>query len=196
MVLYGVLLGCLIPVADVGWRPLPTGDGMEYLIQLSPKDLEAIQRGEAWLTDIPTSVGEVRAYRITMGAEELDRIYPPPRLPLPTSNMPGEEAPPRALQPDPGVKPLPEKQAVHTASRPLEQDGEAEKPVVEHDGAAADSTEPSDETPPRPWMLLVATGFALAGSLGGNVYLAWALREAYRRCRQLSEVAGPSRLLA
>ena len=192
MVLHGMLLGCLVLAADVGWRPLSSGDGMEYLIQLSPKDLEAIRSGEAWMTDIPAAVGDVRAYRITVGTEALPRIDPPPSLPSLGADHPA----PHPIRPEPGAKPLPEKQAVHMTPRPLEDGSLAENGTADGDGSPLESAGQDAATPRRPWMLLVGTALALAGSLGGNAYLAWALREAYQRCRRMSEATGGPRSLA
>ncbi len=183
MVLHSLLLGGLLLGADVGWQPLPDGEGMEYLIQLSPQDIEAMKLGEAWMTDIPASVRNVRAYRITIGNERLQRIAPAPALPP-------EDELPRAVHPapdalEPGREPLllPERQAVHMTPRPGD-----EEPATGPDGVpAADQSVETSETPPRPWMLLVGTALALAGSLGGNAYLLWGLKEAHRRYRALAD---------
>ncbi len=196
MVLHSLMLGCLVLAADVGWRPLPSGGGMEYLIQLSAKDLEAIRSGEAWMTDIPPSVGEVRAYRITMGTGTLPRVDPPPSLPSLAADAPADQPAPHPIRPEPGAKPLPEKQAVHMSPRPGEEGGSIENGAADGDGSSLESAGQDEATPRRPWMLLVGTALALAGSLGGNAYLAWALREAYQRCRRMSEATGGPRALA
>jgi len=81
MAMHGLWMCGFLLAVEVGWQPLPEGDGMEYLIQLSPKDLEAMQLGEPWRTDIPPSVGNVRSYRISVGTESLPRVAPPPSLP-------------------------------------------------------------------------------------------------------------------
>jgi hypothetical protein len=195
-----MLLGCLVLGADVGWRPLSSGDGMEYLIQLSPKDLEAIRSGEAWMTDIPAAVGDVRAYRITVGTEALPRIDPPPSLPSLAADSPDDQPDgqpaPHPIRPEPGAKPLPEQQAVHMTPRPVEDDASSGNGTAAGDGSSPDSAGQDEATPERPWMLLVGTALALAGSLGGNAYLLWALREAYQRCRRMSEATGAPDALA
>ena len=181
MVLHSLMLGGLLLGVDVGWQPLPDGEGMEYLIQLSPKDLEAMKLGEPWMTDIPPSVGDVRAYRITVGSESLPRVAPPPSLPSEPSETAAEQPAPRPLELAPDTKPVPEQQAVYMTPQPGEA-ADAEKA----------SEKPVEQTPPtseRPWGLLMGTALALAGSLGGNAYLFWALRAAYARCRELSEAA-------
>lgn len=195
MVLHSLMLGGLLLGVDVGWLPLPSGEGMEYLIQLSPNDLEAIRSGEAWMTDIPPSVGEVRAYRITMGTGTLPRIDPPPSLPSLAADVPADQPAPHPIRPEPGAKPLPEQQAVHMTPRPVEDGGSTENGTADGDGSSPDSAGQEEAPPERPWMLLVGTALALAGSLGGNAYLLWALREAYQRCRRMSgATAGPSAL--
>lgn len=184
MVLHSLMLGGLLLGVDVGWAPLPNGGGMEYLIQLSPNDLEAIRSGEAWMTDIPLSVGEVRAYRITMGTGALPRIDPPPSLSLPAADTPADHPAPHPIRPEPAATPLPEQQAVYMTPRP------GENGATDGKATSTDSAEQDEAPLQRPWMLLVGTALALAGSLGGNAYLLWVLREAYQRCRRMSDAAG------
>lgn len=182
MVLQSLLLGGLLLGIDVGWKPLPDGEGMELLIQLSPSAVEAMKLGEPWMTDIPASVGEVRAYRITVGNESLPRIAPPPKLPALSENQPSRLTPLRPIKPKPEEQLLPEQQAVFMTP------GSGEGADLA-DGEETPSTGPvgqNEETHSRPWMLLVGTALALAGSLGGNAYLLWGLREAHRRYQELA----------
>lgn len=185
MVLHSILLGGLLLGADDGWQPLPDGEGMEYLIQLSPQDIEAMKTGEPWRTNIPSSVENVRAYRVTIGNERLERIYPPPTLPPNDELPPAVHPAPEALEPEPGREPqlLPERQAVHMTPKP----GEPEPAADSEPGPAADQPADAEKPPPRPWLLLVGTALALAGSLGGNAYLLWVLRETHQRYRSLAE---------
>ena len=184
MVLQSLLLGGLLLGIDVGWKPLPDGAGMELLIQLSPQDVDAMKLGEPWMTDIPASVGEVRAYRITVGNESLPRIAPPPKLPALSENTPPGLTPLRPIKPEPKPEEhsLPEQQALFMTP------GSGER-VDLADGEETPSTGPvgkNEETQSRPWMLLVGTALALAGSLGGNAYLLWGLREAHHRYQELA----------
>ena len=52
--------------------------------------------------------------------------------------------------------------------------------------SATEQVAKSEDVASRPWMLLVAIALALAGSLSGNAYLFWALREAHHRYRELA----------
>jgi hypothetical protein len=63
---------------DAGWQRLPDG-GMEYIIQLDARAIEALQAGEQLRSDIPTEAGEIKAYCIKLGAETLPRETPPPK---------------------------------------------------------------------------------------------------------------------
>ncbi len=182
MFLHSLLLGGLLLGIDVGWKPLPDGEGMELLIQLSPEDVEAMKLGEPWMTDIPALVGEVRAYRITVGNESLPRIAPPPKLPALPDDKPAGHLAPRPIDPEPGAQPLHEQQAVFMAPR----SGDVETGAPGNETASTDSVAEDEPTPSRPWMLLVGTALALAGSLGGNAYLLWGLREAHRRYQELA----------
>lgn len=63
---------------DAGWQRLPDG-GMEYIIQLDSRAIEALQAGEPLRSDIPAEAGEIKAYRIKFGADKLPRETPPPK---------------------------------------------------------------------------------------------------------------------
>ncbi len=88
-------LACIAAVllgVDVGWQPLPDG-GVEYLIQIEPHMLETLKSGEPIASDIPTKLKDVRAYRITVGTNELPRALPPelPAAELPVLNPPKKD---------------------------------------------------------------------------------------------------------
>ena len=179
MAIHCMLMGLVLGI-DVGWRPLPDGQGTEFLIQLSPDDLDAMTTGEPWMTDIPASVGEVRAYRITVGTGALPRIDPPPKRP-PLEETRADPTPQR-IDPAGEPKPLPEKQAIYMQPGPEQGD-----PARTGEDRFPDGTAPDPEKPAsRPWMLLVGTALALAGSLGGNAYLLWGLHEMHRRYQELA----------
>ncbi len=73
---------------EAGWQRLPDG-GMEYIIQLDARALEALQAGEPLRSDIPDAAGEIKSYCIKLGTEKLPRETP---LPKPESE-PAEEQP-------------------------------------------------------------------------------------------------------
>ncbi len=91
-----VLLGI-----DAGWRPLP-GGGVEYLIQIEPHVLATLESGTPIQSDIPPQVKDVRAYRITVGKEQLPR-----ELPVPDNDSSGETKPTAGNPPaDPWLPPF------------------------------------------------------------------------------------------
>lgn len=176
---------CIALVAggvDVGWERRPEG-GMEYIIQLDPQTLELLRAGEAIQSDIPPAAGEVRSYRIVVGAKQLARETPPagfsvPKLPEPKGQPPTA---PFALPPDPAGKPLP---GCPTAF--VEPADAAPKP--EPKTVAGDQPEQAA----KPWLPLTFTLFGLFASLGANVYLgwiAWELRQRFRAKQALLETA-------
>jgi hypothetical protein len=76
---------------EAGWQRLPDG-GMEYIIQLDARALEALQSGEPLRSDIPDEAGEIKSYCIKLGTEKLPREAPPPK----PEAKPAEEQPPAA----------------------------------------------------------------------------------------------------
>jgi len=78
---------------QVGWQRLPEG-GMQYIIQLDPQTLDALRDGQPIQSDIPSDAGEIRSYRIVMGAgmSKPPREAPPP--PAPVTPAPVEPAKP------------------------------------------------------------------------------------------------------
>ena len=162
---------------DVGWQRLPEG-GMEYIIQLDPQTLEVLRKGEPIQSDIPRTAGEVRSYRIIVGAKKQPRETPstPPSIP----KTAGPESPylkqprsvePQTLAPNLGVKPLAERPALFM------------EPEIAP-SAGKPQPKPTPEAPPdkpgKPWLPLTFTLFALFGSLGANAYLGWIAWDARR----------------
>jgi len=187
------VVACLATVVvgiDAGWRPLPEG-GVEYLIQIEPHMLESLSSGElneVISSHLPPRVQDVRAFRISVGNEELPRLLPEPRLPDPGLATPSAE--PRSFSPEPDDKPIEAQQANFenvTEANPTE--------TAEPDEESAE--EPADPAPEesendRPWLALTLTVCALATSLGGNIYLGMLTRDARRRCRTLLGSASSS----
>ncbi len=64
---------------DVGWQPL-AGGGFEYIIQISPDDLEALKGGQDIVSEIPPELVGVKRYRITVGTGPVPRIGTPPEV--------------------------------------------------------------------------------------------------------------------
>jgi len=156
---------------DVGWRPLSEG-GVEYLIQIEPNLLETLQPGEAIGSDVPPRlVGQIRAYRITVGTEELPRELPPAGVEMGGDVEPpgpaGGVAEPPGLAPFsalPEAAPSPGIAPPGVAAPPFEQplpeppgdSGEAERPGAPIPGSitprAGEVDEPGGAGPqPRSW---------------------------------------------
>jgi hypothetical protein len=90
---------------DVGWERLP-GGGMEYVIQLDSARIDALRSGLPLGSEIPAAAGEIRAFRIVMGSDQLKRETPLPKLapPLPQPAAPAKPAP---VEPTPPAQPSP-----------------------------------------------------------------------------------------
>ena len=78
---------------DYGWQP--TDDGaLEYIIQIEPELLIALQKGEAIVSEIHPDAAGVRRFRIQIGSKPLPRVggtgQPAANTPLeePASNVP------------------------------------------------------------------------------------------------------------
>jgi hypothetical protein len=75
--MYGQVLCLAVSVlgVDVGWQSLPDG-GVQYLIQIRPSLVEAMQSGQALESEVPPQLrSEIRSYRITVGSKRLPQ-YP------------------------------------------------------------------------------------------------------------------------
>lgn len=64
---------------DVGWQPL-AGGGYEYIIQIEPQALAAMEQGRDLVSDLPPQLRDVRRYRITVGTGPVPRIGTPPEM--------------------------------------------------------------------------------------------------------------------
>jgi hypothetical protein len=74
------LIFCLSAVAmgvDYGWQPV-AGGGIEYIIQIEPALLDSLKDGRDVFSDLPSSVSNVRRYRITVGSGRLPHHGEPP----------------------------------------------------------------------------------------------------------------------
>lgn len=127
-----LLLAAASVGVDYGWQP--TADGtMEYIIQIEPELLAALQKGEAIISEIHPDATGVRRFRIQIGSEPLPRI-----------SKPSSPLPPLSQE----VKPTPE-----TVSRLEELFPEPPK--------KRDSTFTLDESPPPTPAAAAASEFPL-----------------------------------
>lgn len=176
------LAACALGV-DYGYQPLP-GGGVEYLIQIPPQSLDSLKDGRAIASDVPRQVKDIRAFRITVGTQRLERELPPAG----DAGVPG----PLLLPPEHTSRPIAERRTTFVQPEPVKAREAAPrpevKPAAEPPPAAADSDEP-----PRSWTLLTLVLLAFFASLGGNIYLGWIAWDAYHRYRALlRQTASPA----
>ena len=89
---FALLLAAASVGVDYGWQP--DADGvMEYIIQIEPELLTALQKGEAIISEIHPDVTGVRRFRIQIGNGPLPRISKPSS---PVVDLPAEAALPKA----------------------------------------------------------------------------------------------------
>jgi hypothetical protein len=66
---------------DIGWKPLP-GGGFEYIIQVEPQVLSALQNGSDIGGDIPPEIARnIRSFRVTLGTGRAPRVGDPAAAP-------------------------------------------------------------------------------------------------------------------
>ncbi|MFW6124965.1 MAG: hypothetical protein ACOC46_02350 [Pirellulales bacterium] len=208
-----ILLAPVLFGVDVGWQPLPTG-GMEYIIQIDPATLDALKAGEAVQSDVPGSIGRVRTYRVIVGSGGgLPREQPPaePQTFTPPrgevselkrsadASPSSDDTPPEFDEEAAESPPAPpaERQATFRTQPAPADTQTARQETTSHSntpqrlaGTGGESDSPhrtaAGDRGDRPWWALMLTLAALAGSLTGNVYLFWILRQAHRRYRNLA----------
>jgi hypothetical protein len=192
------LLTAVAAGVNVGWQPLDDG-GMEYIIQLDPQSLEALKSGESIRSDVLPEAGDVRSYKIVVGAGKPPRNGPPQSSAQATNTKTaGRDAVHSPTLPD-GSTPNRTSLSPHTltpdqTAKPLAADSASYIESV--DGSAASET--GSPNPPRakkeeqekPWLPLILVSLGLFASLGGNLYLAWIFADLRRRCRASISASG------
>jgi hypothetical protein len=73
-----MLIGLATLGVETGWQPVADGE-LEYIIQIEPPLLDALQNGESIISEIPAKLKGVRRYKIVVGKAPL------PRSPLPVT---------------------------------------------------------------------------------------------------------------
>ena len=176
------LAACVLGV-DYGYQPLP-GGGVEYIIQIPPHSLDSLKAGASLASDVPRQVKDIRAFRIIVGTQKLERELPPAA----DAGMPG----PLLLPPEHTSRPIAERRTTFVQPEPVKTREAPPKPE------AKTAREPQPEVvepaePPRSWTLLTLVLLALFASLGGNIYLGWIAWDAYKRYRTLlRQAAAPA----
>ena len=79
-----ILLAATSLGVDYGWQPAEDGN-LEYIIQIEPELIAALQKGEAIISEIDPEVRNVRRFRIQIGSGPVPRISKP-SSPLPTDS--------------------------------------------------------------------------------------------------------------
>lgn len=97
-----LLLAAASVGVDYGWQPGADG-AMEYIIQLEPELISALQKGEAIISEIHPDARGVRRFRIQIGTDPLPRSAPPPTTPVEgPAEKPDAELPQTEPPADPG----------------------------------------------------------------------------------------------
>jgi hypothetical protein len=91
-----------IAAATLGWqtgyRPLPEGGGMEYIIQLDSAAIDSLRAGGTIRSYIPPAIGEIRSFRIIMGTGSVWRELPPAKRSPPKVAETPAPAPPKTVE--------------------------------------------------------------------------------------------------
>ena len=61
-----MLIGLATLGVETGWQPVGDGD-LEYIIQIEPPLLDALQSGQSITSEIPADLRGVRRYKIIVG---------------------------------------------------------------------------------------------------------------------------------
>jgi hypothetical protein len=123
------------------------------------------------------------------------RTFQPPGQPTPPPAEASDPEPPSASSGDspPALPPNPDADSSRQQQTAFLTPRGAAPATNEGTPESGKDTDNQSESSPRPWWLLTVTALALAGSLTGNVYLFWILREAHARYRKLAAIFTPGR---
>jgi len=200
--MHAIILGVTFSLIGIeaGWRPLP-GGGVEYIIQLHPREADLLLRERGFNSDVPSQLKDVRVCRIVIGTDPLPQIDPPQqsvsgaRSPEPfpfgsaAQGRPGKRpwllGKPAEPPPDTSARPKRESQRT-TEKEEMGMSLFEKKPDGDKrgkDGKRAASEDESEPSGGSWWPLTLM--LALLGSFGGNVYLGWITWETRSRYRTL-----------
>lgn len=182
---------------DAGWQPLADG-GLEYIIRLTPLNVESLRAGQDVRSDIPPNVRGVRSYRITTGTAELPRQQASdPNSPPALNRAPADSAVPSGgaltstfkpsgpdlisatgnpLSPAPGpIPPAAPTPVTSSGANPTSAETEraspndGNSPEIERASQSAVDQEPLKASRPLNVILLAVA----AGSFAGMLYFGW-----------------------
>lgn len=190
----GTMMGTMICLAtlalgiDVGWEP--SGEGLEYIIQIEPEMLDSLRAGTVIQSDVRSELRDIRSYRIQVGTGAVPRIdLPEPKVdPIPPQATPEIETPPANAAADAGAAlelppAAPQILPPSAAERHIAERAEYQSPAKPTEVAPTTTAEtPSAEATSyfTPMMLFAGTSLGLLAAL---VYLGWihlGVRSQYR----------------
>ncbi len=195
--------------AELGYQPAPNG-GEEFIVQINPATLQAIQRGGGRIDlAVPREARDTRPslVSVTLGNEPLPHMLPPvaassppatapivtasPVLPAaamsaPPAQMPSAEEP---LRVGPPASYRPPKSSVAHGGPLLIPTNSVRSSATSADRRIAGfpplNADGSNATQPdRPWWLAMCL-LVIAALLGSNVYVGWLFWDARQRYRGL-----------
>lgn len=186
---------------EYGYEPMPDGDGIRYIIQIEPEQLERLRQGESVGSTIPPDVrGRLEEFQIVSGDSPLSKEIPPqikePAVPSPPVMPPLEvsTAVPRPLDIQSLAHPLPSETGSEPASGSQTQ-GEVvaasgTEPVPSEGGpSGVDASEGDEEggtdlSKTASWPLMFLAMVIAAGSSSGMLFFGWLAYD--YRCRYLT----------
>jgi hypothetical protein len=168
-----VCLAAMTLGVDVGWAP--SDGGLEYIIQIKPEQLDSLRAGGLVIrSDVrPQHRGELRTYRIQVGAGPLPKTDLPEPPALPPKEPAAPAAPPSETQAKKEPATLPDaenpKHIVEQADYREPSPSEKEKlaGMTPNLGGASD-----DRTEKYLVPMVIVSGTAI-GLLAALVYLSW-----------------------
>lgn len=86
-----IMAALALPAVDYGWQPAADGTGIEYIVQVEPSLVAALERGEPLVSEIPAGLPPVRKIIVLVGNQQLPKILPP-----------GANVPPLQIEPKDG----------------------------------------------------------------------------------------------
>ncbi len=200
--MHAIVLGATLSLIGIetGWRPLP-GGGVEYTIQVNPREADILLREKGFSSDVPPHLRDVRVFQVKIGTDVLDQIDPPKQRA--SGTRPAEALPfGSGTQGQSGKRPWrmgnptePPPDATAKSKREIQRAAGEEgkglslfekKPDDDKRGKGGKATAAEDESEPSggSWWPLTLV-LALLGSFGGNLYLGWITWETRNRYRTL-----------
>jgi hypothetical protein len=188
-------LAALLLGIDIGYQPSPQG-GAEYIIQIEPGTLQALNPGEEMESCIPAEARDIhpRRIRVVIGNQKLPKEIP---VKAAGGGVAGREGP-AALTPAGRTAPagpafdllhgVPGSKAGQISPAPFPPDPNAKPAVYLEPSGGGSKAEPqpaaagptATHEAEKPWLPFWGLLLGLGASLAGNVYLGWVFWDARR----------------